>query len=126
MISDLLPYLKERDELSFSIASQSKKLDEALDEVSRTEREAVILTKKNHALAQTLLELLNEIEKTTREKVGDMNDLGETMQLELEVSKAKKRWTFMKATASAIVVGSGVNWVGDSELREVVLDPDED
>ena len=95
-------------------------------ELSKTEREVLLVMRKNLDLSETLLGLVNEIEQTTREKVGDIEGSGEVKQLRREMAEVKKRWMFMKATASAIVAGSGVDWARNPELRDVVLDPEDE
>jgi hypothetical protein len=43
-----------------------------------------------------------------------------------EVKESRQKWKVINGTASAVIVGSGVDWVGDPELRDVVLDPEDD
>lgn len=43
-----------------------------------------------------------------------------------QVKESRQKWKVMKGTASAVIVGSGVDWVGNPELRDVVLDPEDD
>lgn len=44
------------------------------------------------------------------------------MKLEGRLAASKQKWRVMKGTASGVVAGSGVDWAGDSELRDVVLE----
>ncbi|KAJ2894214.1 hypothetical protein MKZ38_007830 [Zalerion maritima] len=121
---DLLPHLQKRDQISSSISTQTETLNLTLDQVSKTEREVLLTTRNNLALTETLLGLVDDIDRTTKEKVEGRRNVEEVQRLEVELAETKKRWTVMKATASAIVAGSGVDWVRDPELRDVVLDPE--
>lgn len=47
-------------------------------------------------------------------------------RLQGELKASRQRWKVMKGTASAVVAGSGVDWARDDELREMVLDPEEE
>lgn len=48
---------------------------------------------------------------------------GEIATLEHQVRASRQRWRVMKGAASAIVAGSGIEWVRDERLRDLVLDP---
>lgn len=48
----------------------------------------------------------------------------EQERLEADVKASKQRWRVMKGVAGGIIVGSGVDWVQDDELRDAVLDPE--
>lgn len=50
--------------------------------------------------------------------------VAEIKTLEERLRASKQRWRVIKATAAGIVAGSGVDWVADEELRDVVLDPE--
>nr|5Z08_D Chain D, Cenp-H [Thermothielavioides terrestris NRRL 8126] len=41
---------------------------------------------------------------------------------EAEMKSNRRRWRIMKGAASAIVAGSGIDWVRDERLRDLVLD----
>ncbi|EPE09231.1 hypothetical protein F503_07007 [Ophiostoma piceae UAMH 11346] len=48
----------------------------------------------------------------------------ELSQLRASVKASRQRWKLIKGAASAIVVGSGVDWARDAALLEIVLDPE--
>lgn len=73
-------------------------------------------------LAATVLELAERAKEEGN--VEDEETKEEMERLETEVKMSRQRWKVIKGTASAIVAGSGVDWVGDDELREMVLDGD--
>lgn len=124
--SDLLPYIRERDSASIATAKQSAELSKTLDELAHVQSEALRVSRENVAMTSELLELAEEAK---RKKMGRMS--GPAMEAEMrlaeeEVKESRQKWKAIKGAASAVVVGSGVDWVGDPELRDVVLDPEDD
>jgi hypothetical protein len=61
-----------------------------------------------------------------REALDDDDLKAQLEQLEADRKKSKSRWEVMKSIASAIVVGSGVNWAEDDELTALVIDESDD
>lgn len=124
--SDLLPYIRERDSTSIESAKQSAELRKTLDELTHVQSEALRVSQANVSLTSELLELAEEAK---RKKLGRMT--GPAMEAEMksaeeEVKDSRQKWKVIKGTASAVIVGSGVDWVGDPTLRDVVLDPEDD
>ncbi|SPO00900.1 uncharacterized protein DNG_03648 [Cephalotrichum gorgonifer] len=122
--TDIIPLIRERDSASIATAKQSSELRTTLDELTQVQSEALIISQSNVAVTSELLELAEEAK---RRKLGRMT--GPTMEDEMktaeeEVKESRQKWKVMKGTASAVVVGSGVDWVRDPELRDVVLDPE--
>lgn len=61
-----------------------------------------------------------------RDQLED-RDLGAQLDaLDTEQQKSQARWEVMKCVASAVVVGSGVNWADDEKLSALVLDESDD
>lgn len=90
------------------------------------ESEALRVSQANVSMTSELLELAEEAK---RKKLGRM--AGPAMEAEMksaeeEVKESRQKWKVIKGTASAVIVGSGVDWVGDSALRDVVLDPEDE
>ncbi|RKU41662.1 hypothetical protein DL546_003530 [Coniochaeta pulveracea] len=119
---DLLPHLQSRDEISSTLAKQHKQQQEVREELTRTQVEAMQTSHRNVELAATVLELAERAKEEGN--VEDEETKEEMERLETEVKMSRQRWKVIKGTASAIVAGSGVDWVGDDELREMVLDGD--
>lgn len=124
--SDLLPYIKERDSASIATAKQSSELTKTLDELARAQSDALRISRANVSMTSELLELAEEAK---RKRLGRMS--GPAMEAEMksaeeEAKESRQKWKVIKGTASAVIVGSGVDWVGDPELRDVVLDPEDD
>ena len=124
--SDLLPYIRERDSTSIETAKQSAELRKTLEELTHVESEALRVSQANVSMTSELLELAEEAK---RKKLGRM--AGPAMEAEMKsaeegVKESRQKWKVIKGTASAVIVGSGVDWVGDSALRNVVLDPEDE
>lgn len=88
--------------------------------------EALRISRANVSLTSELLELAEEAKQ---KKLGRM--AGPAMEAELKeaeegVKESRQKWKAIKGTASAVIVGSGVDWVGDTELRDIILDPEDD
>lgn len=120
--SDLLPYIRERDYTSIESAKQSAELRNTLDKLTHVQSEALRVSQANVSMTSELLELAEEAK---RKKLGRM--AGPAMEAEMksaeeEVKDSRQKWKVIKGTASAVIVGSGVDWVGDPALRDVVLD----
>ncbi|KAI0852840.1 centromere protein H (CENP-H)-domain-containing protein [Daldinia vernicosa] len=122
---DLLPILEQRDQSSSALAQQSSELRTLLDEITEVESQSLRLGRENVELASKLLELA---EQTNRNKAEAVNmhpeQAAEITSLEGQVKLSRQRWRVLKGTASAVVAGSGVDWSRDSELRDIVLDPE--
>jgi hypothetical protein len=72
-----------------------------------------------------MLTLAEEANALRREDIDDPKVRLELDNLEAEMRISRQRFRIMKGTASATIVGSGVDWARDPKLLEVVLDDDE-
>jgi hypothetical protein len=114
--------IQERDGQSINVAQVSSDLRALLDRLTELEAESIRVTRKNVELAGEVLELA---ESTSRRAVEpDPTQREEIERLEAEVKTSRQKWKVIKGTASAVVVGSGVSWAADADLRSIVLDPD--
>lgn len=77
-------------------------------------------------LTAEILRLTEDAEKRRAGETDDPAVQAEMARLEAEMKASRQRWKVMKGTASAVVVGSGVDWSRDEALRDVVLDPEDD
>lgn len=108
------------------MSQQSTSLRGTLDTLTSTEADTLRLSKQNAGFAAEVLELATEAKRHQTEAELDPAYAEEIARLEADVRTSRRRWRVMKATASAIVAGSGVDWARDDELRAIVLDEDED
>ncbi|KAI1137831.1 centromere protein H (CENP-H)-domain-containing protein [Hypoxylon sp. FL0543] len=124
---DLLPVLEQRDQSSSTLAHQSTELRALLNEITEVESQSIRLGRENVDLASKLLDLAEQMNRTKEEAVNtDPERAAEIARLEGEVKLSRQRWRVLKGTASAVVAGSGVDWSRDAELRDIVLDPEND
>ncbi|KAI2620688.1 centromere protein H (CENP-H)-domain-containing protein [Hypomontagnella submonticulosa] len=122
---DLLPALEQRDESSSTLAHQSLELRALLNEITEVESQSLRLGRENVDLASELLDLAEQTNRTKAEAINaDSEQAAEISRLESEVKLSRQRWRVLKGTASAVVAGSGVDWSRDAELRNIVLDPE--
>ncbi|KAL8349828.1 hypothetical protein RB598_005267 [Gaeumannomyces tritici] len=124
---DLEEPIAQRDEAARAVATQSTELHEVLDRLTRVESESAAASRRNVELAAEMLRLAGEAARDDKMPLPDGDDDGDggrIARLEDELRQSRRRLRVMKGTASAVVVGSGVDWVRDPALRDMVLDPE--
>lgn len=92
-----------------------------LRELSNVEVQNLQLHQKNQELVRQLPGSTKD-DDSWREALDDDDLKAQLEQLDADRKKSKSRWEVMKSIASAIVVGSGVNWAEDDELTALVID----
>lgn len=85
----------------------------------------IAATEKNEELKTTLVELVRQREERRLSAIQDANLSKQRRKVETSTITAKKRWRIMKSFVAAIIVGSGVDWAQDEELKQLVLDEEE-
>ncbi|KAI2463285.1 centromere protein H (CENP-H)-domain-containing protein [Annulohypoxylon bovei var. microspora] len=124
---DLLPVLEQRDQSSSTLSQQSTELRGLLDELTEVESQSLRLGRENVDLAAKLLDLAEQTDRSRAEAINtDPERAAAISRLEDQVKLSRQRWRVLKGTASAVVAGSGVDWSRDAELRDIVLDPEND
>lgn len=93
--------------------------------LANTEVENLNINQENQELVHQLLELTKQ-DDSWREKLHDENLESQMNHLEAELKTSKAKWETMKNIASAMVVGSGLDWADDDMLRALVLDENDD
>ncbi|GFF36941.1 hypothetical protein IFM46972_05057 [Aspergillus udagawae] len=121
----LLPLVNRRDVLSLAHENLMNAHNATLRELSNVEVQNLQLHQKNQELVRQLLESTKD-DASWREALDDDDLKAQLEQLEADRKKSKSRWEVMKSIASAIVVGSGVNWAEDDELTALVIDESDD
>jgi hypothetical protein len=99
---------------------------QVMEDIIDVESRSLRLSRQNVDLAAEVLSLAEETHKHKDAVKEDSEQAKQIVQLEREVKASRQRWRVMKATASAIVAGSGVEWAADEHLRSMVLDEDDD
>lgn len=83
------------------------------------------INSENQELVRELLELTKE-DDSWREKLQDASLASQLDELEADLKTRKAKWEVMKNIASAMIVGSGLNWAEDEKLSALVLDESDD
>lgn len=96
-----------------------------MDDLTMVEAQNIISSKKNRTLADTLLDLTANMQSERAEDVSNAKLRSQLQVLKEETKMSKARWRIMKSVTAAVIVGSGIDWSRNDELRELVLD-DED
>ncbi|TGO43037.1 hypothetical protein BHYA_0004g01640 [Botrytis hyacinthi] len=123
---DLLPLIEKRDAMSENLAQISSKIQSSREELMRESNENIITGRKNIELATEMLTLAEEANSQGKENIQDPDIRAQLDELEGAMKNSRQRWRIMKNTASAVIVGSGIDWARDPKLLEIVLDDDGD
>jgi hypothetical protein len=120
---DLLPTIQRRDVVAVKAATICADLQTARGSLANLEVESLRVSQRNTELATEALQLAERIHDQNPESVGSGPFKGGIGILERKVDLSRRRWKVMKGAASALVAGSGIDWVRDERLRDLVLDP---
>ncbi|KAL4897110.1 centromere protein H (CENP-H)-domain-containing protein [Aspergillus ambiguus] len=121
----LLGLVNRRDVLSLAHENLNAAQSSTLKKLSDAEVENLQLHRINKDLVQELLDLTKD-DESWKEELDDVDLKARLDQARVNYKKSKAKWSTMKSVASAIVVGSGVNWAEDEELVSLVLDESDD
>ncbi|KAK3330282.1 centromere protein H (CENP-H)-domain-containing protein [Apodospora peruviana] len=120
---DISPCAQQRDMTAAEAAKQSSDLRQTQNHVTDLEVEAHQLGRLNVALASDVLRFAATDKAHEMEALDDVHLKRKMAELETEVKTSRQRWKVIKGATSAVVAGSGVDWVRDRRLRDMVLDP---
>ncbi|PWY92389.1 hypothetical protein BO70DRAFT_391799 [Aspergillus heteromorphus CBS 117.55] len=121
----LLRLINRRDVLSLVHENLNTVHTATLQKLSKLEVENSQIHRENQELIRELL-ALTEDDESWKEELEDPELKAQLEQLEADRRKSKAKWETMKNVASAMVVGSGVNWAEDERLTALVLDDSDD
>lgn len=121
----LLRLVNRRDVLALVHENLASTHGQVLKQLSDLEVENLQINRENQELVRQLLELTKQ-DETWREKLKDAKMLSQLEKLEDDFKSRKVKWDIMKNIASAMVVGSGLNWAEDDQLQALVIDESED
>ncbi|KAK3337338.1 centromere protein H (CENP-H)-domain-containing protein [Cercophora scortea] len=119
---DLSPYVEQRDRVAVKAAIQSGQSEQARHDLQALEVESVKLKNRNAQLASAVLRMAAKSRRRSMEMMDDPQLKRELDEMENEARASRQRWKVIKGTASAVVVGSGIDWVQDERLKGLVLD----
>ena len=123
---DLLSYVERRDEGSIAVAKHAAKMGRVREELNMVQSETFKVSRQNVQLTSELLSLVEEMRQLKPSKSSDPKMQDKIKQSELELASSRQRWKVVKAVASGVVVGSGINWASERELEDVVLYPEDE
>ncbi|CAI7635480.1 unnamed protein product [Penicillium glandicola] len=121
----LLSLVNRRDVLALAHENLASAHDLVMRQLSNLEVKNLQINRENQELVRQLLELTKE-DSSWREKLEDPELLSQLDSAETDLKVRKAQWETMKSIASAVVVGSGLNWADDDMLRALVLDESDD
>ncbi|KAJ6021380.1 hypothetical protein N7540_006884 [Penicillium herquei] len=121
----LLRFINRRDELALAHENLASAHNGVLKRLSDLEVENLHINRDNQELVSQLLDLTKQ-DSSWRERLKDASLVSQLDTLEAEHKTSKTQWERMKNIASAMVVGSGLNWADDDDLRALVLDESDD
>ncbi|KAK1996189.1 hypothetical protein LX36DRAFT_580903 [Colletotrichum falcatum] len=124
--TDLLPHVRVRDATSVTLSETSSNIRAAVNELTDIEAESLRIGRRNVEFAAEILRLTEEAEARRMGDSGDVAVREDTYRLQADVKASRQRWKVMKGTASAIIVGSGIDWTRDEALTDIVLDPEDE
>jgi len=86
----------------------------------------MVVARQNVELAAEMLALAAQAKEQNKVDIEDPGARQQLEELEAAMKLSRQRWRIMKGTASATIVGSGIDWARDPKLLEIVLDDDAD
>ncbi|EHK41035.1 hypothetical protein TRIATDRAFT_259072 [Trichoderma atroviride IMI 206040] len=123
---DLFPYVQERDETSISVAQHADSVAKLRDDLTAVQVQSIRVCRQNMDLTSELFALAEQAKQKKAVRVDDPRVQQEIEKLTREVKTSRQRWRVMKGVASGVVAGSGVDWAKDEDLRNIVLDPEDE
>ncbi|KAK1145617.1 hypothetical protein N8T08_004176 [Aspergillus melleus] len=118
---DLLRLINRRDALSLAHENLNSAHNTTIKNLSSVEVENRKLHKRNQELVRELLELTKD-NASWKERLENGEMVSQLDQAKEDHKKSKAKWDIIKNIASAMVVGSGINWADDEALAALVLD----
>ncbi|KAK4128291.1 hypothetical protein N657DRAFT_652012 [Parathielavia appendiculata] len=120
---DLLPTIEQRDVVAIKAAKSCSELQTARGRLAELGVECLRASQQNIKLASETLLLAGRARGQNQQDVGGGRLGRDIATLEGQVKSSHHRWRVVKGAASAIVAGSGIDWVREERLRNMVLDP---
>lgn len=109
---------------AISVAKEAAVSAKLCDESTQAQSETLRVCRDNVRLAAELFTLAEEAKKKRMGRKDDDRNQDELEKLERQVKLSKQRWRVVKGVAAGVIAGSGIDWAGDDELRDIVLDPE--
>ena len=107
-------------------ANLSNRLQSTSNAMTETETENLKAMRTNRELAAALLGLAGRLKSQDISSISDAETRLELESMKQETKESKRQYRIMKSLIGAVIAGSGVDWATDDELRELVLDREEE
>ncbi|KAJ4271741.1 hypothetical protein NW762_000447 [Fusarium torreyae] len=121
---ELLPYVERRDDASISVSKQAAATNKIWNALTAAQSQTLRKSRQNVTSAAELFELAEEAKQKKTVPRSNSKMMQEQDKLEADVKTSKQRWRVMKGVAGGMIVGSGIDWFREDELRDAVLDPE--
>lgn len=116
--------MERRDTSSIKVAQEAARSTRLWDDSTKVQADTLRASRDNVRLAAELFTLTEEAERKKMGRKDDSRTQDELEKLEREVKSSRQRWRVVKGVAAGVIAGSGIDWAGNDELRDIVLDPE--
>jgi len=121
----LHPLIDRRDILSIAHTNLSTALSSISKASTLVEAENIRALTQNRERATMLMDLAKQTKMQRINALHESRLNNQVEKVQTATKVARIRWRIMKSVVAAVIVGSGIDWAADDELRDLVLD-DED
>ena len=122
----LLPLIHENDVVSMVHGNLASKLASITKAMSTAEQGNIVANDRNAQLAKEMLELAEEARAQSTDDIDNPRLRERVKEVEKNVRESRRRAKTLKGIVSGMIVGSGINWAENEELRELVMDDEDD
>jgi len=116
----------ENDAVSMLHSSLISKLASTTLALRAVEQDNITANKDNRELSKKLLERAEEAIEISAKDIDDSQLRDRVLSVQKDVDKSRRRMRTLKGILSGLIVGSGINWAADEDLRKLVMDDEED
>lgn len=122
----MLSLISENDAVSMLHGTLASRLASATRALASAEQANIAANRENRELAARVLALAEQVKAQSIDDIQDPQLRSKIERAEKKVKESRVRMKILKGILSAMIVGSGINWAADEELRDLVMDDEED
>jgi uncharacterized coiled-coil DUF342 family protein len=122
----LVALMTENNTVAMIHGAQTAKLTSTTRALGATEQENMVANRKNRELAQTMLDLAEEMKAQSVQDIEDPQLHSQVDAVDKQLKESRRRVKTLRGVLSGMIVGSGINWAADEGLTELVMDDEED
>lgn len=100
-------------------------LSSTSDALTLVQAENMQLVLDNRATAAELMDLAGQLKDHSLADLRDTRLLESLQAAEAQAKEARRQFRIVKGVVSGVVAGSGIDWAGDEQLRNLVLDAED-